>query len=354
MKKVSVFAAMMAAFAALSQAAAAVAPPQTFQEMPGYPAVSQSVVADVLGNGRFILYDGNGIYVEDGVNAGTFTQIAEGYLGDPAFVAVAPDGHTCLIGAGEVDWTGDPSNDWVWLFDAHAPQDASPSGGLALITSAYAAVWLTDRLVLLDCAPGWVSELAIFDVNTLTYRNVVNKGESSASVALGRFTTDGWLYATVGYGTGAGTTRRFRVQELIDTFSDADYDPLTSPVDWTRGELVGIYDAFTVGVTAVTDGGTLVLSSHDSEILYVHPTTGEVISGPVNPTGGNEFTSVKAYFNPVTKRILVTETDWGMWAFHGYISDEYHELPAVSGLALVAASILIACVGGRRSRSARQ
>ncbi len=333
-----------------------------FAPMPDYPDVSKSVVADVLGNGRFILYDGDSVYIEHYPDRGTFAEVASGYIGDPAFITVAPDGHRCLLGAGEVDFGGDPNNDWLWLFDADNPEDAPPvdingyvSDGLMLLTSTYWGEWLNNDLVLIERAPGWVSELGIVDVTTTTYRKVADKGESSASfVTYSQFSV-GEIYATIGFGTGEGDTRRFSKRVLMNIFHDPAYDPATSPLSWDAGAYVGNYVDFSAGPSAVSEGGVLIFGSHNSELLYVDPDTGDPLGASV-PIGGKTGCSVRPYFNPVTKKILVTETDWGSapdWipTFAGYISEEtYEDLPAAGGAALAGLAALIVMAARRKLR----
>jgi len=348
---------------ALLSGTAAADYPVDFDPLADYPPVSNNAVAAVLGDGRFIVYDGDKVFVEDGADAGTFIELASGYLGDPAFIAVAPDGHRCLLGAGEVDWESDPSNDWVWLFDVRAPEDAPPvdgfgdvSDGLALVTSNYWGTWLDDDLVLIEAAPGWISELGILDVTDGTYRKVVNKGASSASLVRGSWVMQDQVFATIGFGAGSGTTRRFAVRDLIDVFRDPAYDVATSPLDWDDGAYVGVYADFSAGPSASTDAGTLVFGGHNSEILYVNPLTGHALGPPV-AISGSPGRSVRPYFNPITKRILVTETDWGgppLWtpAFAGHISaGQVRDLPATSTVSLAG---LVCVLGWTAHRALRR
>ena len=149
-----------------------------------------------------------------------------------------------------------------------------------------------------------------------------------------------------------GTTRAFAVQDLVDVFEDPAYDPGASPLPWSAGAYVGEYPDFNAGSSASTDAGTLAFGSHNSQLLFVNPFTGDTLSPPVavSATPGR---SVPPYFNPRTKRILVTETDWGGppdWTptFAGYISATgCSELPDASmiGLALVAGGLALAARG---------
>jgi hypothetical protein len=337
-----------------------------FQPLSTYPAVTGPAVAAVLGDGRFILYDGDAVYIETDADSGAFTQVATGYLGDPAFIAVTPDGRRCLLGAGEVDWTGDPNNDWVWLFDADAPQNAPPvdgfgnvSDGLALVTTNYWAAWLNDDLVLIENAPGWVSQWVILDVNTGTYQKVLNKGGSSATLVLGCWLTHGYVFGTIGFGDGMGTTRTFAIQDLIDVFEEPAYDPVTSPLDWASGILVGENPSFSSGPSTTTDAGVLVFGGYNSEILYVDPSTGQPVESPVT-IGGVPGRTVRPYYNPVTRKTLVTMVDWGSapdWSatYSAYIStSDFKELPAMDffGIAVLALVLMWTSVWALRQRTA--
>ncbi|HEO70913.1 MAG TPA: hypothetical protein ENN80_06575 [Candidatus Hydrogenedentes bacterium] len=338
--------------------------PDVFEEMPGYPAMAGPVVADVLGDGRFILYEGLGsgggnIYIEHAKGSGTFSLSATGYQGDPAFIAVAPDGHTCLIGGGAVDWLGDPSNDWVWLFDADHPADAPAtdpgtgyvSDGLALVLNNWWGAWLNEHLVLMEAADAmWVGEIGILDVNAGVYRKVVDKQASTAACVLGAYQTSDWVFSTVGYGATVGETRRFNVQALIGVFESPSYNPATSPLSWESGALVGTYADFGAGPSAVGEAGTLIFGSLNGRILYVDGATGEQVGEPIEvPEGGNG--SVRPYFNPRTGRILVTETDWAMFTHKGYLSiEKYAEFPAATGAGLALLAGALALAARRRLR----
>ena len=118
-------------------------PLPSFSEQTNFPASTAfGVVADTLGDGRFIAYDGTNIWIQDAVGVNAYTNVATGYTGDPAIIAVNPDGHTCLIGAG---FTGE-----LWLFDANAPADA----GTPLVTSGsdFFAEWINVTQVVIDRA----------------------------------------------------------------------------------------------------------------------------------------------------------------------------------------------------------
>ena len=75
---VALFAGMAASSAFAGQV------PETFTLVPDFPPMSKTPVADVLGDGRFILYDGDTVYIEVTANSLDFVPVAGGYLGaDP-------------------------------------------------------------------------------------------------------------------------------------------------------------------------------------------------------------------------------------------------------------------------------
>jgi len=339
--------------------------PRVFESMSGYPSVFGPVVADVLGDGRFILYEGSGtsggnIYIEDAAGSGTFGLVATGYQGDPGFIAVAPDGHTCLIGAGGVDWVGDIENDWVWLFDADNPSNAPATDpgtgyvadGLAIVRNNFWGVWIDSTHVLIESADEfWSGQIGILDVATGTYRVVVNKVGSTSSIVLGKGYMASYAFSTLGWDPNKGETRRFHVPSLLDIFNDAAYDPLTSPVPWTSGAVLGTYPDLNAGPSAVGDAGVLMFGSHVGQIAYVSPTNGELIGPASNvPLGGTG--SVRPYYNAETRKVFVTETDWGAYTFSGYISeDKLAELPAAGAVALFALAAVLAAVARRGLQS---
>ncbi len=316
--------------------------PGDFGAMSGYPAVGGTVVADALGDGRFILYDGDGVYIENAVDAGTFTLVASGYAGDPAFIAVAPDGHRCLLGAGAAGTFGAPADDWIWQFDANSPADAGASGMIALENN-YWGVWLDNDTAMIEAGPGYVGEIGILEVSTKTYQQVVNKGESSAALVLDQ----GYVYSQSGFGAATGELRRFLVEDLIDIF-----DVSGTPLDWTDGVVVGIpYTGNTGGPGSIDADGVMAIGGWGmpGTVLYVDAATGDVVSGPITVSSGAPSSSVSAFYNPVTKRTLVTETNWDDFTFNGYIaSEDAPPMPAAGMAGLAALAGLMTVIARRK------
>ena len=128
---------------------------------PPYPTAA-SVTADALGDGRFILYDANGdIWIEDAADAQTYAKVASGYTGDPGFIAVAPDGHTCLVCSG---MTG-----LFWVFDASTLTGTALTIGSDM-TNSYWGEWINDTQIIVDrsdepVAWSFISELGLLDIS---------------------------------------------------------------------------------------------------------------------------------------------------------------------------------------------
>jgi hypothetical protein len=108
----------VAAFVVATAIVATAAPLPSFSQSEGVPdapaAFAFDIASGVLGDGRFVLWDGDTVLVEAAVDSDEYEVLATGYAGDPGFLAVAPDGHTLILGTG---FTGD-----FFLLDADAPQ----------------------------------------------------------------------------------------------------------------------------------------------------------------------------------------------------------------------------------------
>ncbi len=63
---------------------------------------SYFVTSAPLSDGTFLIWNGNKVYKQDAPKADTYTLIAEGYQGDPAFIAIKPDGQKAILGQGYI------------------------------------------------------------------------------------------------------------------------------------------------------------------------------------------------------------------------------------------------------------
>jgi hypothetical protein len=132
---------------------------EVLADFPKAAAGAYGVKAEGLPDGRFIVWNGDAVFVQTIVGGNAFKQIASGYAGDPGFIAVSPDGHTVLLGAG---YSGK-----LYKLDVWAPVSYSPGSEAATVTHYY-GVYLTQDLVLLDRAADDLptTELVVVDVSS--------------------------------------------------------------------------------------------------------------------------------------------------------------------------------------------
>ncbi len=263
----------------------------SYTPMPGFPEEARGfgVTADALGDGRFVAWDGDRIFVETEAGAGVFSLAADGIIGDPAFLKVHPDGETALLGAG---LSGD-----MYVVDMEDPGEPEV---LVNTTNNYAGAWLNTGQFLFDRAmPNEneedVPELAILDITgEPEVRTVVaDKGMWSAGVV----TSACGYYAYASEGMD-GVTVRYKVNALREAF-DAG-----TPLDWeTEGVELGAFS--TSGPAAHTSLDTLIFGGFGN-IQFVDGETGDEL-GTADPAGEGGHVYQAAY-NRATGRILVIGT----------------------------------------------
>jgi len=325
--------ACMAALCIASSFAAMADPLPTFSEQTNFPTTTAfGVVADTLGDGRFIAYDGTNIWIQDAVDANAYTDVATGYTGDPAIIAVNPDGHTCLVGAG---FTGE-----LWLFDADAPADA----GAPLLTSGsdFFAEWINTTQVVIDRAffvgPGafdFEAELILLDIGTTTVRTVVSaKGGASAMCVLdSSFQT---LYMADGL---TGETRTAAVADLVNAFDTS------TPVAWATLPTFGTFS--TGGPGALTPERTLIYGGFGG-VQFVDIASG-TSDGIVDPAGTGTYNFLVAY-SATTGRVLGTGAQFSpSFDTKGFVSDSMFEtLPTMGGAGVLMLVGVVCAIGMRR------
>ena len=328
--------ARVCAFTIIIATATAFADPvPTFLEQTNFPTTTGfGVVADTLGDGRFIAYDGTNIWIQDAVDANAYTNVATGYTGDPAIIAVNPDGHTCLVGAG---FTGE-----LWLFDADAPADAGTP--IAMSSSDFFAEWITPTQVLIDRAffvgPGafdFEAELVLLDISTKapTLSTVVSaKGGASAMLVLDAFLEI--VYLADGL---TGETRTIPVADLVNAFNTS------TPVDWSTLPVFGTFS--TGGPAVLTPERTLIYGGFGG-LQFVDAATA-TLDGAVDPSGTGTFNYLVAY-SVSTGRVLGTGAQFSpSFETKGFISDSmFDSLPALGSLASLLLAALIGVIAWRR------
>ncbi|HNT89899.1 MAG TPA: immunoglobulin domain-containing protein, partial [Candidatus Hydrogenedentes bacterium] len=281
------------------------------------------VTGAALGDGRYLIWDGDAVYIESATGTGGFAPVADGYAGDPGFAAVAEDGHTAVLGGG--------FNGNLYLFDADQPEDFAPESIVAN-RPHFTGAFLTDTLVIVDAAkPDFSgSELAIVDLAAkggsavavvtksaryaLPKTVVIEKPPFSYSSAITVDTVRGVVYAMDG---NTRELRQFSVSAIIAAYTGSNV------LDWeTDGALVGQAGMYyTGGVSGITSEGFLVIGGSEGYLLpggiqFVALVSGDVVA-LIDPTGNRDFYSV--VFNPVAQTLLALVE--GAWQGQAYAVD---------------------------------
>jgi len=273
-------------------------PLDTFPTTPGPGGFN--IRADALGDGRFILYDGDGIWVQD--RRAGFVRREFGFPGDPAFIATAPDGRTVLFGGG---FAGEGA---VYLYDALAPALFSPQR-IVTFPNHYDGDWLTDTHVLLEGTPNGAPELAIADLSVsppLLRSVVTGKGEFSASFVVDRLR--GRVYASA---FPSGDMRVYAIDTLLAAFDNE------APLAFNdSGELAGAFS--NLGPAAVAEDGTLLFGGET--VTLIDPASGAMLDEADADGEGTQFYDVA--YNRTTGRILIIGSDFGTFppTMTGYVS----------------------------------
>jgi hypothetical protein len=317
-----------------------------FHQLNGFPSspggFGFSVTSAALGDGRFILWDGDAVFLETAPGAGTFAPLADGYSGDPAFIAVAPDGHTCLLGAG---YSGD-----LFVLDAAAPVS---SGVPVANLSHFSGVFISADKVVVDAAIDlggsvYEAELGVLDlsVDPPAYQKVVaEKGGASAFLAL----APGGAYLVAADGL-TGETRRFAVADLLQAEATA------TPLDWAAGDPLGTYTAG--GPAACTDDYALFFASYSGEIVLGSPASIDPASlgsfsrtVSMDPEGSGTLSYTLSY-SAATDTILAVGTDYGAWppTITGWVTDDVAEVPVAGPIGLAALALALSAMLARGSR----
>lgn len=334
----------------------------TYTDFPLPAAGSFVVSGTALPDGRLLLWDGDRVYTQTLPGTDGFQPRASGYQGDTAMVALAPDGHTVLLGQG---FAGN-----LYLLDADAPADYTPASVVASVPGHFAGVFLTQELVLLDVGrldfSG--SELQILDLGAkkrgekstpglavakgAAYFNegakdlVVDKPPFGYSASLAVDAANGIVYAM---DSNTRELRYFAVADLISAFNTA------TPLDWaTDGTLVGsVGQFFSGGVAGVRPNGDLIIGGslgflqpggiHLVDPGLPNPASASILE-TLDPTGNQDFYYV--IYNAYTDVITALTFDGT-----AYVPVESIEsLPAADAAALGLLALGLAGAALRRKR----
>jgi hypothetical protein len=318
-----------------------------FEVLASFPKAASGaygVKAEGLPDGRFIVWNGDAVFVQTIVGGNAFKQIASGYAGDPGFIAVSPDGHTVLLGAG---YSGK-----LYQLDVRAPVDYGPGSEAATVTHYY-GVYLTQDLVLLDRATDHfvTSELVVVDLSSLSpspVRVMLKPDQEhltgaeygvSACLAINSSRTtvytmglvyDGWMLVS-------NQLKKIPASVLISAYQ------AKAVLDWNVDAIA------IVGPDAFNSGGPAGISS--SEELFiggfggvqrVNPFTATIVD-TYDPAGPYEYYGVAS--NPYTDIVLPIVADPADYSMDVVYAPEgaFAAMPALGGvgLAMVVAMVML-------------
>lgn len=282
--------------------------PNIPQPAPG----SYFVTSAPLHDGTFLIWNGNQVYKQTAHKNDTYSLIAEGYQGDPAFVTISPDGKNAILGQG---YLGD-----IYLLDLTNPQNFTPASIITNI-SHYYGIYLTSDLLLLDITkPDFSgSEIHILPLNTksanatqfvlskpqLSNKDmVIDKPPFAYSATLAK--DSNWVYITDG---NTREIRKFPVSSLINAYNmhttlswETDGIPIGTP---------GMY--FSGGVSGISVDNLLIIGGSEGFMLpggiqEVNPVTGEILRtwDPANNQG-----YYSAFYNSHSDTILAIVYNMG-------------------------------------------
>lgn len=313
-----------------------------------------------LPDGRLLVWNGGTIYREVLPRADGFEPIATGYVGDPGFMALSPDGHTVLLAAGY--------SRKLYLLDLNDPHPYSASSEIAPTgypdsLSQYAGVFLNDSLVLIDSgsmASPATSDLGVFDVQNPAggYRSVMVKPASlasgdnaySARLAIDPALTSVYAMSYVLDLSWNSTTQLKRIS--ADTLIGA-YQAQTT-LSWdSDATAIGATNAFfSTGPTDVVLNGD-VLVSGTGGVQRVDPTAQTVIDTYVpltDPLDPWHYSYLSAY-NGVTGDTLLVITDWHTYTTQIFAPvDAFEPMPACGATGLAALIGTLVLTGRRKLR----
>lgn len=321
---------------AVSTAVAQSAPP--FVQLPSFPSTTAgfAMTAGALfagqNAGRWILWDGNDVFIEDGIQTGQFDVVATGIAGDPSFLAAHPDGKRVLLGAGKCGTFGsgemflidtDVDIDDPEFVSLPAPIDVTPTP-----INHFSGVWLDENKVLLDgCVTFGESELLIFDLepffsgakaDPVAKFVTMNKGAFSAALTTNASRTQ--VFAADG---DTGETHMISSDALVAAFET------DTPIDWTvespDNVNLGNFPAGGPGAFTVLD--TLVFNSFAPEVVFAFP-PGYSQTDSLDPAGDGMNSYTVAY-NPITGEVLAVGADFS--TFPVTISGFVASTPLLSG-----------------------
>lgn len=299
-----------------------------FRAVPQFPQPSEfafGVSGTTTTDGRFILWDGDTVYLQASPGSDELTPIATGYPGDPGFIALAPDGHTIALGSG--------FSQELYLLDINNPVDAVPGSAIPVPTH-FGGAFLTQSLILLDRgnddftgselvvvdldtmpAPGTLGDrvqsaqtvlefpISNFVVNDLTI--IKPAGSYSSKIHVDNTRTN--LYAMDAF---TGELRFFSVAAIIEAFTNS------TTLDWTTdGTAIGFPgDFFTGGVAGINPDAQLIIGGSPGfgipgGVQYIDPEVPAMVLATLDPAGTQPHYDV--IYSRATDEMIAIDTTFG-------------------------------------------
>ncbi|MCX8065360.1 MAG: hypothetical protein N3G21_09350 [Candidatus Hydrogenedentes bacterium] len=285
---------------------------------------SYFITSAPLEDGTYIVWNGDDIYKQVSMNTDEFVKIAEGYQGDPAFIAVSPNGEIAILGQG---YLGN-----LYRLDLQNPQDFDPSCIVGNLSHFYGA-FLNENLLILDVGkPDFSgSEIHVLSISggksiskpvlsrifMKPKEMIIDKPPYAYSASVAVDISRGWVYIMDG---NARELRKFSIEDIINAYNSNE------TLNWEDdGILIGTAGRyFSGGVSGITNDGLLIIGGSEGFMMpggiqEVNPLTGEILK-VWDPAGNQGYYS--AFYNIVGDSIL------GIVSNQGYlILRSYEECP---------------------------
>ncbi|GEM_PF-891702 len=284
---------------------------------------SYFVTSAPLSNGTYLVWNGDEVFKQSGMYEDNFIKIAEGYQGDPAFIAVSPNGNIAILGQG---YLGD-----LYRFDLTNPQDFAPECIVGNISHFYGA-FLNENLLILDVGKFDFSGSEIHVISITggksTSRPIISRTfirpknmiidkppyAYSATIAVDRI--QGWVYIM---DSNPRELRRFLISDIINAYNT------NSTLDWENdGVLIGEPGRyFSGGVSGITNDGLLIIGGSEGFMMpggiqEVNPINGEILR-VWDPAGNQGYYS--AFYNPIGDSILGIVNNAGYLIIRSYTEE---------------------------------
>jgi len=314
---------------------------------------ASGVVGCSLPDGRYLLWNGDVVYIQRDPGSGVFDPVASGYTGDPGFAVLSFDQDYVLLGAG----FGNGLTANAYPFDFNAPQNFQ-SGDEIVLPNHFAAAFLNSTLVALDRGDfGSPTEIIVIDISTARSVTVpvtvLRRPESPARDTIitkptGSFSASVAVHAGTLYvaDSGNGQYKSFSVASIVNAYNTS------GTVAWSAGTDIGTPFAYPLGgVSGVTAAGNLVMAGFGS-IVEVNPGTGNVVT-TFDPAGSGPFYGM--IYNDATEDFIAVEfpPSFGDPLIFHATQAGVAALPAAGTLALALSTVGIAAYAWRSTRRRR-